>query len=400
MNVPCNASRRARVLSAIAVAIMMAAASAAGAAQAASSPHSPGVIVQPVTGPHRPGAAAKPKKCFYTFPDCASPNPDVQFRIVSVGDTTGCTFKDTAKWGDGTSETKTFSGGADGAILATFKHGYAADAASTYNGLASGETTVGTCTNFPPTAFQFTLTGCRNALAASGATAPTGPARVSGNWAGYVAGSLTSCLTRVTGQWVMPAVTCPKSDEGTLEVDFWVGLDGDAHIDPTVEQTGIEVQCRWDASGRNYVPHYRAWYEMYPHHPVYEEHGFGTLDPRSDSTIKATVAYTDKRLYDLSLTVTTGDKKQAAQTSQACPAGSSCKNVTAEWVVEKVAGLSLASFAPWHLTNGFAATAADPPDRAVESFDPTALDLERDKKILARTCGLREASFTVQQAPC
>ena len=48
------------------------------------------------------------------------------------------------------------------------------------------------------------------------------------NWGGYDTESSTACtsFTSVTGQWVQPALACPGHDEGTLETDFWVGLDG------------------------------------------------------------------------------------------------------------------------------------------------------------------------------
>ena len=55
-------------------------------------------------------------------------------------------------------------------------------------------------------------------------------------------------------------------------MDFWIGLDGQGAA--TVEQTGIEVTCVWNASKRKYnSPRYRGWYEMFPDGPVYPETG-------------------------------------------------------------------------------------------------------------------------------
>jgi hypothetical protein len=75
------------------------------------------------------------------------------------------------------------------------------------------------------------------------------------NWAGY--GVSGGTFTKVAGSWVQPKVTCPtKPSEGAA---FWVGIDGLAKSDSTVEQIGTDSDCL-ARSG----PSYYAWYEMYP----------------------------------------------------------------------------------------------------------------------------------------
>jgi hypothetical protein len=56
---------------------------------------------------------------------CTSINPNVSLSFHSAGDTSACSFQVITKWGDGSpEETKTFSGGADGALLVTLTHSY------------------------------------------------------------------------------------------------------------------------------------------------------------------------------------------------------------------------------------------------------------------------------------
>lgn len=89
------------------------------------------------------GAAAA-KQCFYTFPDCTSTNPAVEFSIVSSGDTSSCTFSYTTVWDDGKTDVKSFSGGADGATLAKFTHTYDKQKPKTWAITVTGVVTSGT----------------------------------------------------------------------------------------------------------------------------------------------------------------------------------------------------------------------------------------------------------------
>ena len=77
----------------------------------------------------------------------------------------------------------------------------------------------------------------------------------SSNWAGYSA--FNGRYTTVSASWKQPTASCTSQ---TTYSSFWVGLDG--YSSNTVEQTGTSADC----SGG--VPHYYAWYEMYPKFPV------------------------------------------------------------------------------------------------------------------------------------
>jgi hypothetical protein len=167
--------RRASILFAVMVAMLAAvfgAAGAAGAAQPGPGAARPGAALAVAVGGARSAAArsaagrpaagkkaaaAGEKECFYTIPDCASTDPTVEFGIASNGDTSGCTFSYTVDWGDKTSETKSFPGGADGSLLATFTHTYDKTKPDTYTIDVAGTTTQGSCTAESGT-LQFTLT--------------------------------------------------------------------------------------------------------------------------------------------------------------------------------------------------------------------------------------------------
>ena len=66
-------------------------------------------------------------------------------------------------------------------------------------------------------------------------------------------------FTEVSADWTQKPVTCPRNDAWTL---FWVGFDGWPSTDASVEQGGTSARCV------NGVPHYSAFYEMWPTHAV------------------------------------------------------------------------------------------------------------------------------------
>lgn len=225
------------------------------------------------------------------------------------------------------------------------------------------------------------------------------------NWVGYVAETSKECDFRsVTGRWVQPALVCPRTGKKPLEADFWVGLDGHkAENDPTpnstVEQTGVEAQCIWYKG--KYITRYRAWCETYPTRPIYTGGGFGKFSPLPGSLVTATVSFdkAKKDSYTLTLTATKNGKSHRASIQQACSNGYICKNMSAEWVAEKVGLYGLAPFRPWRLTGGYATT-TNGKKQAVASWKPVQVDLESKGEILAYACNLRGASFTVMRSHC
>jgi len=167
----------------------------------------------------------------------------------------------------------------------------------------------------------------RPAKAPSGAprTALPRPARAgnaavtSGNWSGYAATACGSCHLRyVQAQFNMASVNCTATPDAF--VSHWAGLDG--LFTGTVEQTGVLAYCSGGAPG------YLAWYEMYPDPPVYFT---GDIAP-GDAFAAAVYFNQGTGRWQLGLTdVTTG---ASLATAQACPAGASCQDRSAEVITE------------------------------------------------------------------
>ncbi len=94
------------------------------------------------------------KQCFYSFPDCASVNPEVVLSLVSDGDTSACTFQGVFTWGDGKTTTIDFAGAADGVTDATVTHTYSKPGSYGISWRSTTET--GTCSDSSGTV-RFTL---------------------------------------------------------------------------------------------------------------------------------------------------------------------------------------------------------------------------------------------------
>ena len=110
-----------------------------------------------------------------------------------------------------------------------------------------------------------------------GLGAPTGSGlrstAYSKDWSGYAVTGTT--VTSVSGSWTQPAVTCGGAK--VQQSAFWVGIDGFAATDPTVEQVGTDSDCTKRTKKAPGAPVYYAWFELYPaslvvldrvHHPV------------------------------------------------------------------------------------------------------------------------------------
>jgi hypothetical protein len=105
--------------------------------------------------------------------------------------------------------------------------------------------------------------GGRPAPDMAGDTAVHGMHRSTSNsldWAGYAVTGTP--VTSVAGSWVQPTATCPGTK---LEQSaFWVGIDGFASTDPTVQQIGTDADCAKGSKKHPGGPVYYAWYEMFP----------------------------------------------------------------------------------------------------------------------------------------
>lgn|GEM_PF-1623898 len=169
----------------------------------------------------------------------------------------------------------------------------------------------------------------KTAVGRAGRAAQVAPGVVtSPNWSGYVAYpeyGANGAFTDVSAEWTEPAVTCPEADAWTL---FWVGFDGwpstEPAVDQSVEQGGSSAQCV------NGVPHYSAFYEMFPSDAVQPMFSISAGDQ-----IYADVVYsatTDQFL----ITVTDLTKGHANSETEveSCPTGFACARSSAEWVAE------------------------------------------------------------------
>jgi uncharacterized repeat protein (TIGR02543 family) len=122
-----------------------------------------------------------------------------------------------------------------------------------------------TSNTFTPPAFGYVFSGWNTAANGSGVTYANGATysfsasitlyaqwlaiQASDNWTGYV--DTGGTFSAVSGNWVVPAVTCTE----TAYSSEWVGIDGSG--DSTVEQDGTSADC--DGT----TPAYDAWYEMF-----------------------------------------------------------------------------------------------------------------------------------------
>nr|WP_239029195.1 G1 family glutamic endopeptidase [Pseudonocardia acidicola] len=100
-----------------------------------------------------------------------------------------------------------------------------------------------------------------------------------GNWSGYVATGLVA--ESVSASWIEPTVTCNATNDTFAP---WVGIGG--YGTTTLAQTGVEISC---SSGS---PVYRAWYELIPASPVYDDAAVGPGDAIKAEVIRAGTRYT------------------------------------------------------------------------------------------------------------
>jgi hypothetical protein len=185
-----------------------------GTAQAAPARPVPGVAIGPAAGIAGHARANNSMPCFYTFPDCMSSDPRASFEIVSVGDTSSCTFTADVDWGDGATSSQTFSGGPDGSGLAAFDHKYSMD--GIYSIAWSSDVASGSCSSNSGT-LQFTLFPCPASSDRTHVTLPAVhapvvlPKKFSLSY-----GSLPLTFTLVSGG--SSAVCAVRSDQGALPV--------------------------------------------------------------------------------------------------------------------------------------------------------------------------------------
>lgn len=210
------------------------------------------------------------------------------------------------------------------------------------------------------------------------------------NWAGYaVTGTPISV---VSGSWMVPTATCPKNAN---QLDStWVGIDGFASSDPTVEQVGTDSDCAKTKRAHQGSPVYYAWYELYPAGVVLLPQAKYPVAPGELISGSVTVSGST-----YTLVITNG----VWRVSQAVTSPG-LQNASAEWITEaptncKASGscavVQLADFGQLAFTNALAN------GKAISSptFTSTQIDMSNKsgKKLRARTSALAPGgtSFTV-----
>jgi hypothetical protein len=182
-----------------------------------------------------------------------------------------------------------------------------------------------------------------------GGVAPNATKLTSPTWAGWMdLANKGVKFQTVQGKFTVPKVTCTAANE---VVSFWVGLDGATfrpHEKSTVEQIGVDAQCRATSSGVK--PQYFDWYEMFPDKKV-PVHSVFPNDAMTVSVSHNSV--TGKYLMELEDNQHPMDRIRTKPLS--CPHGSTCLDHEAEAIVEDpgggvAAGVFLPKFGTMHFT--------------------------------------------------
>jgi hypothetical protein len=143
-------------------------------------------------------------------------------------------------------------------------------------------------------------------------------AGVTPNWAGYADTGTT--FSNVTGEWVVPAVTCPTN--ALEESSFWVGIDG--YKSSTVEQTGTDSDCDKGTKKKPGGPTYYAWWGIYP--SAYHSYS-DTIEP--GDVMSADVSGSGSAFTLTLIDVTRNETMTTQRSAPAVPDYSS-----AEWIAE------------------------------------------------------------------
>lgn len=144
------------------------------------------------------------------------------------------------------------------------------------------------------------------------------------NWSGYAVSRRKTTFRFVQAAFLVPHVRCGASAGSRRAYSsHWVGLDG--FSDPTVEQDGIEADCRETR------PRYYAWYEMYPKSetPV-------SLKIKGGDSVSAAVTYSRS---SGKFTLKIADSTSGRHFSIARRCGT-CRRATAEVISEAPATIS------------------------------------------------------------
>jgi hypothetical protein len=198
-----------------------------------------------------------------------------------------------------------------------------------------------------------------------------GPAN-SLDWAGYAVTGTS--FTNAAGSWVQPAATCTGSKPS--QSAFWVGVDGYASSDPTVQQIGTDADCTKGTKKSPSAPRYYAWYELYPDIIVTLDTGTHPVSP--GDSLSASVSGSGST-FTLTLVDSGRWSFSTVQVTPVAPLDSS-----AEWIAEapttckgaKCKAVSLTDFGAVSFTG---ATANGQPVNSA-SFNDHQITMTKNKK--------------------
>ena len=165
------------------------------------------------------------------------------------------------------------------------------------------------------------------------------------DWAGYAVTGAP--VHTVAGSWTQPTVTCPGPK--LQQSAFWVGIDGFAGNDQTVEQVGTDADCTKRTAHAPSHPLHYAWYELYPDDLV-------VLPPATYPVAPGDVLTASVAVSGTSYVIDIADAGRwtftTTQTPSVVPA-----NASAEWITEaptlctgRCKVMQLASFGTVHFT--------------------------------------------------
>jgi hypothetical protein len=144
------------------------------------------------------------------------------------------------------------------------------------------------------------------------------------DWAGYAVTGTP--VTSVAGSWVEPTAVCPVSK--VEQSAFWVGIDGYAATDPTVQQIGTDADCTKKVKKVPGGPSYYAWFEMYPQGLVVLPTGIYPVAP--GDVLSASVTVVGSSSYTLAI----ADAGRWTYSTTQVAGTTVPLNASAEWIAE------------------------------------------------------------------
>jgi hypothetical protein len=214
------------------------------------------------------------------------------------------------------------------------------------------------------------------------------------NWSGYAVTGTT--FTDVQASWTEPTVTCPTPTKKLEASAFWVGIDGFAKNDDTVEQTGTDSDCDVGSKKGAGIPTYYAWWEM------------DTASSSGSTTIPEPVSPGDEMTADVSnsggtytLTLTDGGptNKWVYSPGPITPSPAP-KASSAEWIAEapsicKGSKCSIVKLADFESVTFMGATANGSSVSSFSNSQTNRIDMVKGKTTLASTSVLSGSQFSI-----